>query len=220
MMGYRWGFEEDVNVVHFWDFPGWEKLDIELRDKYLIERISEIILSADVLVGHYSIKFDFAFLQTRCLIHGLPPLPQIPHLDTWRIAKYQLALRSNAMKAISSALRLPERKSSCPPHIWRRAQAHDMDALKQISDYCVQDIKTQYAMTQKLIPLARNLPNCNLLTGSPVYQCPACGSREIRRAGDHHTKINTYPRYRCVGCGHWSRGRSTDTKTGVERHMY
>lgn len=220
MMGYRWWHEDDYHIMHSWDYPGWDKLDIEKRDYFLIEKISKMICDADVLVGHYSIKFDFLFLQTRCLIHKLPPLPVVPHVDTWRIARYQLKFGGNGMKNIAKGLDLDEKKASLPKRIWRRAHAYDMDALGQISDYCLQDVKTQYEMAKRLFPLAKAIPNANLFTDDVLYQCPSCGSKAVKPNGHYYTKVNRYQRYQCKGCGRWSRGRRTQISSTIERQMY
>jgi len=220
MMGYRWHDDPTVHLLSIYDFPNWDKPPIEKRDKPLVEAISNIISEADVLVGHYSTGFDHRFIQTRCLFHGLPPIPDTIHIDTWKIAKYQLRLHSNKLETLAKALDCKERKGSLPLHIWRRSKAHDLEALKMMTDYCKQDVKTQYAVTQKLLPITKNLPNWNLLSGEIKYRCPSCESTDVTKRGFRCTKVHIYQRFQCRRCGRWSRGRQTLANKNAERHMY
>ena len=219
-MGYRWHHEDEYKIVKINDFDGWDELEVENRDRYLVERVADIIAEADVLVGHYSKRFDHRFIQTRCLMHGLKVIPDPPHIDTWQIAKYQCAFTRNSMKVMADRLDCDDTKSHVNWRIWRRLKAHDEEAIETISTYCIQDVRTQYAMTQKLLPLAKHMPNMNILTGEVNYRCPGCGSDNVQRRGFHTTKINKFQRFQCQECGKWSRGRKTVLGKDVERQMY
>lgn len=222
MIGYRWGHEKKYKLKGIWDFPKWEKPSIDKRDKPLVMWISELLLEADVLVGHYSKRFDFKFVNTRRLIHDLPPLPPIPHIDTWEIARKNLRVGSSRLKNLAKSLELPEQKSEVTRMTWRRAKAHDLKSMKLIGEYCRQDVRTTYELAQKILPYCRDLPNWNLMTGEKTYRCanPECGSIHVVEDGAWLTKVHRYARYRCQDCGHWSRGRKTVVGKDVERHMY
>jgi uncharacterized protein YprB with RNaseH-like and TPR domain/DNA-directed RNA polymerase subunit RPC12/RpoP len=219
MMGYRWHGEEEYKIVKVTDYEGWDELNIEDRDYYVLQDMHEIISEADVLVGHYSKRFDHRFIQSRCLYHKLPVIPNPPHVDTWHIAKYQMAIGSNSMKNIAKFLKCDNQKDSLPIHIWRRANAYDEECIEMIAEYCLQDVRTQYSMTQRLMPLANAIPNMNLLVNSTKYLCSGCGSDNVQKRGFHFTKINKYQRFQCMNCGKWSRGRNTLTDKEIKRHL-
>jgi len=218
-MGYKWHDDDEVRVIKIQDFDGWDDLTVERRDLYICKFISALICDADVLVGHYSKKFDHAFIQTRLLIHGLPPIPDTPHIDTWRIARFQLKFSNNKMKTIAKSLRISNRKDKVELDVWRRANAHDTASIDEIAEYCKQDVRVQFEMTQKLLPVARNMPCWNLFTDDERLACPACGGFDIRPRGTVQTKVNTYPRFQCARCGKWMRGRRTLTPREHERMM-
>jgi DNA polymerase elongation subunit (family B) len=220
MMGYRWHHENKYRIVHMYDFEGWDDGPVERRDRQLVEHVSAIVAEADVLVGHYSTKFDHLFIQTRCLVHGLPPIPDTVQIDTWSIARYQLKLNNNRLKTLAEALNCENQKSKVPAYIWRRAKAHDLDAMKIISKYCLQDVRTQYDVTQKVLPIAKNMPNWNLLVDEVKFMCPSCGSDDVVQRGYRYTKIHKYKRMQCKNCGKWMRGRTTTVPRNVERLMY
>lgn len=215
--GYWWHHEAEPRVLNMWDYPGWDKLPTEQRDLYLLQDVVKLMEEADVLVGHFSTGFDHPFIQTRCLFHGLDPIPNPIHIDTWKIAKKQLRLNNNRLKTIAKALQCDEQKAEVPLYVWRRAKAHDVDAMKIISAYNLQDVRTQRSVTERLMPLAKGMPNWNLLTNDTKARCPACGSDSLQHRGYAYTKMFKYRRLRCNNCGKWMRERNTITPVKTTR---
>jgi uncharacterized protein YprB with RNaseH-like and TPR domain/predicted RNA-binding Zn-ribbon protein involved in translation (DUF1610 family) len=220
MMGYRWHYEDKYHILKTNDYEGWEDLNIEDKDYYVLQDMFDVISEADVLVGHYSKRFDHTFIQSRCLYHRLPVIPRPAHVDTWHIARYQLALQRNSMKNIAKFLKCDDQKDSLDKWVWRRVNTYDEECIDMIAEYCIQDVKTQYAMTQVLLPLANHIPNMNILVDQVKYKCPGCGGGNIQKRGFHCTKVNKYQRFQCQDCGKWTRGRKTELSKNVERQMY
>ena len=218
-MGYKWN-DGPVEVVKMNDFRGWKKLNIEDRDKFVVAAIRDIINGADLLCGHFAPGFDHKFIQHRCIYHGLGPIADTKHVDTWRIAAKQLASSRNSLKVLARAFGCSNQKDEVEWKYWRRSWAHDEEAIEILSEYCKQDVATTYDLAMKLLPICRDLPNWNLFSGSPLYQCPACGSEKVIRHGKRTTKVQQYQRFQCQGCGRFSRGRKSIADTNQERHMW
>ena len=218
--GYWWHDEPEPHNINIYDYPGWDKLPVEQRDLYLMRDVAKLIEEADVLIGHYSTKFDTPFIQTRCIFHGLGPIPIPIQIDTWRISRYQLKLNNNRLKTIAKAFGCDEQKDEVPSNIWRRAKAHNLEAMKVISAYNLQDVRTQRSITEKLMPIAKAMPNWNLLIDGTEARCPACGSTKLHRRGFTHTKLYRYERLRCADCGKWMRGRNSITPKDCQRVMH
>jgi DNA polymerase elongation subunit (family B) len=212
--GYQWDHENKPKNINMYDYKDWDKLPVEKRDLYLLEDVAEIMSQADIIVGHYSMRFDFPFLQTRSMMHGLAPLPRPLHVDTWMIARKQMKFGSNRLKNLSEAMNCDENKSSVPIFVWRRAKAHDLDAMKIISAYNLQDVRTQVDLSRKLFPLAK-LPNRNVIEGTLLLKCSGCGGFSFTKRGYQHTNLYSYARLQCKDCGSWTRERNscTDPKT-------
>lgn len=215
--GYAWLGEKEVHVRTMYDYEGWDDLPVENRDKYLVSDLDDLFMEADVICGHYSTKYDLPFIQTRRLIHKLKPLPAPIHIDTWKLSKTYLKFNNNRLKTIAEGLRAPERKSKVDLLVWRRAKAHDLDAMKKIVKYNLQDVRTQVGVTEALLPFTKIMPNWNVFTGAIVPQCQSCGSTDLQSRGFAYTKLNKFQRYQCKMCGKWMRSRTSETFKDVER---
>jgi predicted RNA-binding Zn-ribbon protein involved in translation (DUF1610 family) len=80
--------------------------------------------------------------------------------------------------------------------------------------YNIPDVVSTEELYLRLRPWIVGHPNLAVYNeAGEVVQCPKCGSHDIRREGEWHTQVNTYPRFQCHDCGGWSRGRYTTTST-------
>lgn len=224
MMGYQEeGLMDEPRVVCMNEFPGWDERPLERQDYQMVKWIGEYLMGADILMGHFIGKpnsskgFDFPFIQTRLMVHGLPLLPPIPTLDTWRVAKNNLRTSSYRLKNLLEGLELNHRKSVVEKKYWARSKAHDPQAIAEIAKYCAQDVRAGKALADLIRPLAVGLPNMQLLKGSEVLGCPRCGGERLQRRGTRITGTLQYHRYHCQDCGHWPQGRKTITPPSLER---
>jgi uncharacterized protein YprB with RNaseH-like and TPR domain len=215
--GYWWHHETRPRVLNIYDYEGWDDLPVERRDKYLLADVAMIMEEADVIIGHYSTKFDFPFIQTRLAIHKMKPIPQPIHIDTWRISKYCLKLNNNKLKTIAEALECDEQKAGVPLMVWRRAKAHDLAALKLISKYNLQDVRTERSIVERLMPLTKSMPSWNVFTNDPAVRCPSCGGTHLIHRGYVHTKLFKFDRLCCADCGKWMRSRTSVTPKDTSR---
>src|SRR5437016_5428803 len=71
-IGYKWEGSGNAEVL------SWDKNQC---DKSMLTKFAKVLGSADECVGHNIDKFDWPWIKTRALHHGLPPLPQIKTAD-------------------------------------------------------------------------------------------------------------------------------------------
>jgi uncharacterized protein YprB with RNaseH-like and TPR domain len=86
-----------------WDFKSVWARNIN-DDEAVVRRAYEVLSQADAVVTHNGKRFDWRFLQTRILHHGLKPLPKIPHIDTCQVAKSNLYAFNNRLNTIAKLL--------------------------------------------------------------------------------------------------------------------
>lgn len=197
--GYKvWG-ESKTTVLNAWDDPKrWSK-DIN-DDRYLLERITEILKDADCVVTHNGKRFDWRFIQTRLLKHGMKPLPKIMHVDTCQESKKYLFLFNNSLNTLAKHMTSEEKLENGGWPLWEKVMQRDKKSMALMSRYCAQDVDTLEAVFKKLMPFMNNLPNQNQWRSGEKICCPNCGSTRIHGHGYKVTKEKTYKRFQCQDC--------------------
>lgn len=204
--------QDPVSCVHAWDFPAWETSVND--DRALCVALAEILEGADCIVTHNGKKFDFRFIQTRFLFHGLDPIPPIHHVDTCAEAKKHFYFFNNRLSTIARFLTDEEKMEHEGWDLWVAVHARDKGAMQRMSDYCKQDIVVLEEVFRELRPLVTSLPNYNLFSPLKEKCCPKCGSSRLKSNGKRYTRMSSYRRYICEDCRSWCR---TDLKDEVPR---
>jgi uncharacterized protein YprB with RNaseH-like and TPR domain len=168
------------------------------QDHKLMELVYNTVTDADMVVSWYGKGFDWKFLNTRMLEAGLPPLPNIPHLDLYYTAKHNLALTSNRLANVQEFLRLPTAKTQLTKRVWRKAQAGHVDAIKYIIDHCAKDVLVLDQAYQKLKPYVRQHP----WVGERDH-CAVCGGTLEKRGFAMTITKGARRRFQCQQCGRW-----------------
>ncbi len=202
-VGWRELGKARVHCPTVMDFPGFE--DDVTNDKELVKLATDELAKADVLVGHYATKFDFPFLQARLLYHRLPPMPPIPHVDTWRLARYKLRLQSNGLDNVARFFECRDQKTPLAKSIWRRAQAGHRPSIEYVKAHCVADVKVTEEVYHHLKVLSTTHPNLNVVTNRPD-SCPICGGGPMQKRGFNIARVGKRQRYFCCACFGWSSG--------------
>lgn len=201
-MGYKTVGDKQTHLLKISDYPGWEKDTTD--DKALVKACADVLADADAWVTWYGARFDVPFLNSRLLVHGLKPLPNIPHIDGWRVAKYKLKLHSNRLASVSAFLGLDDKTPVVGP-AWIKAIAGDKTSLNYIYAHCKTDVEVLEQAYQRLKPLVKDHPNHRLLQGADEC-CPVCGAvGKLQRRGEQVSRSRVYQRYQCRTCGAWSK---------------
>lgn len=207
MLCASWKFvgEKEVHTASIFDSPSF--IDDPTDDKHVVAQVAQALNSSDVIVGHYSKRFDFPYIQARLLFHGLPTMdPRKPHVDTWHIARYKLKLHSNRLQSITEHLGF-EDKTPIKSREWIRAMSGDVRAIQYVIDHCEQDVLVLEHVYHKLKPLMTNHPNVNLV-GGITDACPTCGSHLLTKQGWKIARVRRSQQYKCKACGSWCQGPS------------
>ena len=202
--------EKSVRCYSVEDYPLYKKEPTS--DKALLEDAYKDLSSAGAWVTWYGGGFDVPFVNTRLLSHGMAPMPPIPHIDGWRIARYKMKLHSNRLASVSSFLGISEKTPLDGP-IWIKASAGDRKALQYIKEHNVQDVIVLEEAFNRIKPLITSGPNLSLLNALTPGKvrgdsCPICGDVKLVKRGTSITQTGRRQRYQCSSCGGWSRGRT------------
>lgn len=193
-IAWKWHGAAKVQSLTITDAPTFE--DDPTNDKWLIEQFAVEAEKADITVFHYGSIFDYPYLQTRALFHGLKPLARVPYIDTWRIARKGLALGSNRLASIAALLGADQKTPLNGP-IWVRAMAGHKPSIKYVKEHCIQDVRVLEQVYDRLAPLRSGPPYVSL------SGCPNCGSYNTQSRGRVRTIKVTKHRHQCQDCGSW-----------------
>ena len=175
-----------------------------IDDSSIVRDLIDMMNESDATVAHYGQRFDLRFLHTRALVHGIDVPAPVKLIDTWRYARDKLALTSNRLETLASFLNSEHQKYKLPLEAWTLAQHGDPDILREMEEYCINDVLTLEEVYLKLRPLIHDHPYS--VEGDRT-SCPACGSKKVQRRGYRRTKAFKIERWNCTECGSWYSGK-------------
>ena len=224
-----WGiWEQNINIeaiLQDWHLVSWSakwlfddgiisdvltsKEAINHDDERIAKSIWELLNQADITVAHNGDKFDHKMLNTRFLVHNLPPLSHYKSIDTLVVAKSSFRFTSNSLAYINQYLGIPE-KTKTTFDLWKRAFFGEEEALEIMKTYNENDVFILEELFLKLRPYIKNFPNMNLYTEENTTVCRNCGSKNLTWSGYYYTNVNRYRGWRCNSCGAIGRDRHSD----------
>ncbi|MEI7591531.1 MAG: ribonuclease H-like domain-containing protein, partial [Deltaproteobacteria bacterium] len=77
---------DELIVFRSDQYPDWKK-GLRANDKDIVSDILAELEKADIVIAHNGLAFDAAFLRTRAIIHGLPPVNSKKIIDPVLLAR-------------------------------------------------------------------------------------------------------------------------------------
>lgn len=201
MVGYKWLHEPEAKIITI------KKKHLKhFDDRDVLRRFSTVYTKADITVAHFGSVYDRRFIQGRLLIHDLPPIPQTIMRDTCMIARSVANYSSNRLKNLGTTLDLvhtKHEKGAGWPGWWFKAMQGDMNAVREMAEYCKGDVLATEELYLRLRPFDNAHPRLDMRSA----RCGACGGHTERR-GYRYTKTTRYARLQCLNalCQRWSQG--------------
>lgn len=179
-------------------------------DKAILEAFMPIWEQADYTVAHYGDGFDYPFLAARLMANGLPPLPTVTTVDTYKLAKrhFGRSLNSNKLDHLAHILGLGS-KNKTSASLWVRCAEGERKALREMAAYNLQDVDLLQDVLQAMLPYVNSKLNMNLFKDVEEVICnnPICTNSDLQKRGVSVTKLTKKQRYQCQGCGSWQVGK-------------
>ena len=205
---YKWLGENKVHSISLLDNPRCFAKDPH-DDGYVLQQFHKVLMEADCLITHNGDKFDLPYLKTRMLFHGLPPLPPIASVDTYKVAKQGLFFNSNRLDYLGKFLGLGAKKPTSKG-LWMRVLRGDKGAIREMVSYNAQDVILLEKVFMKLRPYVSNHVNRELFG---AVGCPRCGNTKVQSRGVHRAITKVYRRWQCQNCAGWFRTLKADSGT-------
>jgi len=199
-VGWKVLDEKKTECVNAWDLKGWKKSVND--DKELCKIVYDVLKDADVVITHNGRRFDWRFIQTRLLIHGLPILPKIIHKDTCQEAKKSLFAFNNRLNTLADCFSIRKKVEHEGWDLWVKVHGRDPKAMALMTKYCKGDVLVLEDLFKVMRPLITGMPNQNQFTEDAC--CPKCGSEKLHARGFAATKDKILRRMQCMDCKGWA----------------
>lgn len=162
---------------------------------------------ADIVIAHNGSHFDIPKINSRFIIHNLPPTTPYKQIDTKDVAKKHFGFSSNKLDALATYFGI-ENKDETDFELWAKCLEGDQESLNYMSKYCSKDVLILEQVYLRLRPYIRNHPNIGLYMESSNPVCTTCGSSNIQDINEEVVMSTTkYKLVRCKDCGAISRYR-------------
>lgn len=185
---------------------------LEENDSTIMKSLWKVLDEANIVITHNGKRFDIPRINTRFILHNLPPTSSYTQIDTLEIARKNFSFSSNKLGALAQMFNIPT-KLDTSFSLWSRCLQGDETALNYMLEYNKRDIEVLEGVYLKLLPWIKNHPNIGLYNNTKAAVCPNCGSAELTDIGFHYTNSNKYMLYRCK-CGAISRVRVGELTKG------
>ena len=225
MQVFVWGlYKQRIspdNVVKDWSIVSWSakwlfssesmssvvtsREALENNDRRIIEDVWKLMNSADIIIGHNSNSFDIKKLNTRFLLHGLPPPMYYQTIDTLSVLRNKFKISSNSLDYVTKFLGIGE-KVHTTFELWKRCVVGDKEALQEMVTYNQGDVSLLEEVYVKIRPWITGHPNIGIYVDTNESVCPNCGSSELSWGGEYVTQCGKYNAFRCK-CGAIGRSR-------------
>jgi DNA polymerase elongation subunit (family B) len=191
-------------------------------DKKLVREIWELLDEADTVVGQNHKRFDLKKIHARMLKHRMLPYSPIRIVDTKIEAGRHFGFTSKRLEYMSAEFTdTPKSKHKEFPgfELWTECLADNPKAFREMKKYNCRDVEATEKLYKRLLPWMTSHPNCATYIEDKDTRCPKCGSKEMNRRGYIYSQQGKYPRFRCMSCGGWARGKSQQLATEVRKNL-
>lgn len=153
------------------------------KDIATVKKLMDVLASCDVIVGQNSDKFDIRKLNAKLIQYKLPPLPNIPTVDTLKASRRVAAFTSHKLDYMARILN-GNQKIKVGLGLWMDVMGGSKKALKEMVTYNKMDVKLNEEVYLRLLPYMKTHPHIGVLKGHlRGLSCPKCGSQNIKKNG-------------------------------------
>lgn len=169
----------------------------------MLRRVHELLDEADAVVHYNGQRFDVPTLQGEFVRNGFTPPSPFKQVDLLRTCRRQFRFASNKLDFVSQHLGMGGKVAHKGMELWAKCMADDPASWAVMERYNKRDVRLLETLYQRILPWIQNHPNWGAYRGG--HECPKCGSDKLQARGYETTQTRTYQRWKCNGCGAWSR---------------
>lgn len=181
-------------------------------DSLQLVALHAILRNTDMVIAHNGARFDLPKIKARMAMMGYDPLPPVKVIDTLLLNRKTFMFTSQRLGFVSDRFaNVPKDDHAAYPgfKLWLGCMANEKAAWAECEKYNITDVTSLEETYLALRGWYEGAPNFGPYTTAEEGErvCPNCGGKHVIHRGTRKTQVGTYPRYKCVDCGAWSRGR-------------
>lgn len=185
------------------------------KEKVVVKKLVSLMHEADMIIHHNGDAFDTKKLAARALFHGLPPFPDVPSVDTLKLARKRFKFTSNRLDYLGTFLGFGGKKHN-NTNLWARLIRGDNTALEEMEEYNKRDVVLLKDVYLKLRGWCNNHPNHNaFLNEGDLEGCPKCGHTDLRKYGFVIGATGKKQKYQCQSCFGFCQGKKLISNTEI-----
>lgn len=189
-------------------------------DSRIMKDIWKFIDASEVVVAHNGDGFDIIRLNTRFLLHHLPPPSPYQSIDTLKIARKKFAFPHNKLDFIGQVLGLGGKLETGGMKLWLKVIDGDKEAIDLMEKYNRRDVTLLEEVYLRFRPWIPSHPNLALSLEDNNTRCPVCTSTSISYMDRfYNTSVGRYSVFRCDDCGSIGRTRVNSLTKEKMKHL-
>jgi DNA polymerase elongation subunit (family B) len=169
----------------------------------MVQAAHDLLSVADVVIHYNGKRFDIPHLNREFVQAGMGPPAPYQQIDLFQVVKRQFKFPSNKLAHVAPALGLKGKVEHSGFKTWVRCMAGDEKAWREMERYNRRDVTLLEELYDVLQPWIPNHPARTLY--DQLGTCPVCASENVIRRGEYRTKVSSFQRWQCLGCGSYSR---------------
>lgn len=180
-----------------------ERGDYSEEDDFeVVSSIWHLLDECDVAIAHNGNRFDFPYLNSRFVYHGLGMPSPFKQVDTCRIAKKHFRFASNSLKELGIFLGIETPKLDTTFQLWIDCMHGKQEAWDYMLEYNVFDVKLLEEVYYRLRHYDKSAPNFALYYDDEEVRDPVTGSTDVEELPKlSYTASSGFKAYRSKG-GH------------------
>lgn len=169
-IAFKWEGSNQVHVL------SWDR---NQDDRLMLKRFLAVANQADELVAHHGDKYDGPFFRTRCLAHGLEPLPPWKTVDTCAWARRFFEFNSCKLDYISKFLGY-KGKTETDRQLWHDVLLKNCrKALARMCAYCKDDVRRLEEVYHRLKFCVKPKSHAGVMAGGEKWSSPRDGTTNV-----------------------------------------
>lgn len=129
-------------------------------DRRILERLHELMDSADIIAGHNVDAYDKKRVNTRFLLNGYEKPRTFRTLDTLKMARKYFSFQSNKLEFISLSLGFNPKKDMELDDWIQICMNGDEERIEKMRKYNIGDVREGKKVLEKFLPWVHPFPIC------------------------------------------------------------